>query len=250
MTVPPVRIRHPQRSSSSSLGAASAAFRNQLEESSSLNNDYFALRHGQSLANVAQIIVSNPEIACHNYGLSEVGKEQAKTAGATVVQHYTQSSHPQNYYKGVLLLSSDLLRAKETAEIVAEALQAASIPLYYDNHHNDVVIETRLRERGFGAWDGGSDKHYPDVWKDDAMDPTHEIQGVESVLSVMDRATQCIREWDTLVQNHMVICVAHGDVLQILQTAFTKLDGSKHRTLEHLETATLRRLELATNKQP
>jgi probable phosphoglycerate mutase len=249
IVVPPVRLRHQQRSSSSSL-AASAAFRNQLEESSSLNNDYFALRHGQSLANVAQIIASNPELACHNYGLSEVGKEQAKMAGATVVELYnTQSQHPQkNYnYEGILLLSSDLLRAKETAEIVAEALQAASIPLYYDN----VVIETRLRERGFGAWDGGSDKHYPDVWKDDAMDPTHEIQGVESVLSVMDRATQCIREWDTLVPNQMmVICVAHGDVLQILQTAFTKLDGSKHRTLEHLETATLRRLELATDTQP
>ena len=48
--------------------------------------------------------------------------------------------------------------------------------------------------------------------------------------------------WDQKVKNYMVICVAHGDVLQILQTAFAKIDGSLHRTLPHLETASLRQL--------
>jgi broad specificity phosphatase PhoE len=232
----------------SSLAASSFGYRNHLEEASCLKNDFFAMRHGQSMANVAGLIASNPNIACTAYGLSTVGKEQAIQAGATVVERYQQQQQEimkanGNCYQGVLILSSDLLRAKETAETVAKAVQKALIPLYDDR----VVIETRLRERGFGEWDGGSDEHYQDVWKEDVMDPTHEIKSVESVLSVMDRASTSVLEWDEKVQNHFIICVAHGDVLQILQTAFSKLDGSKHRTLDHLETATLRPLLLEAN---
>ena len=40
----------------------------------------------------------------------------------------------------------------------------------------------------------------------------------------------------------MVVLVAHGDVLQIAQTAFADVDPRTHRSLEHLETATLRKL--------
>ena len=36
--------------------------------------------------------------------------------------------------------------------------------------------------------------------------------------------------------------VAHGDVLQILQTHFAGVDVSAHRQLDHLPTATLREL--------
>jgi glucosyl-3-phosphoglycerate phosphatase len=195
------------------------------------------------MANVAKVIASNPEIACTNYGLSDLGKEQARAAGETLVhfyhQHQSDNSETKKY-KGVLILASDLLRAKETAQAVADSVTKALIPLYTDG----IIIETRLRERGFGQWDGGSDTHYQDVWNDDAVDPTHEIKNVESVMAVTDRATRCIVEWDSQIEDYLVICVAHGDVLQILQTAFHKMDGSKHRTLDHLETATLRPLVL------
>jgi broad specificity phosphatase PhoE len=40
----------------------------------------------------------------------------------------------------------------------------------------------------------------------------------------------------------MVVLVSHGDVLQILQTAFEGLDPSKHRSIPHLPTAELRQL--------
>ena len=40
----------------------------------------------------------------------------------------------------------------------------------------------------------------------------------------------------------MVVLVAHGDVLQILQTSFARVDVRQHRSLEHLQTATLREL--------
>ena len=43
----------------------------------SLRNRFFVLRHGQSLGNVAKIIVSDAKNGCSDYGLSDIGKEQA-----------------------------------------------------------------------------------------------------------------------------------------------------------------------------
>lgn len=220
-----------------------------LEYEAGLQNNYFALRHGQSKANVAKIIASNPEVACSQYGLSPLGQEQARAAGRDVVSCYLSEQEKGSGFSGICLLASDLLRAKETAEAVAAAIQnhndstsgsSIQIPLYQEQ----VIIETRLRERGFGEWDLTSDDNYNEVWKDDVVDPTHTLCGVESVNSVMDRVTECVLDWDDSLENYMIVCVAHGDVLQILQTSFSKLDGSKHRTLEHLETARLRKLEL------
>ena len=217
-------------------------FKNRLlSEQLQTKNDFCALRHGQSMANVEGLIASNPQVAIHKYGLSKVGQQQAQKAGQDVVDRFKSFSKQQQHpLEKVLILTSDLLRAKETAAAVANACIQQGVPLYQDR----LVIDTRLRERRFGNWDLKSDVHYQDVWDDDAKDPFHTINEVESVMSVMDRSTQCVIEWNDKVENHLIVCTAHGDVLQILQTAFSKLDGSKHRSLEHLETATLRPLEL------
>jgi broad specificity phosphatase PhoE len=235
-------------SGSTTQSASPNTTSNHLAELSQLHNQFVALRHGQSLANVAGIIAADPSVACHQYGLSEVGRVQARQAGLDAVHLYRSGAHD-----GVAILASDLLRAQETATIMweafvqaqsrqeQEATAADSIPVYT----NAVVTETRLRERGFGSWDGTSDAHYALVWNDDALDSSHTIQGVESVDSTMDRTTRCIVEWDQRLRNHLIFCVAHGDVLQILQTAFSKMDGRLHRSLEHLETAQVRLLQLS-----
>jgi len=215
---------------------SSSANPNHLINTSTLLNDFCALRHGQSMANVAKIISSNPEVATVQHGLSDVGKEQAANAGEQIVEYYRQYD-----YDGLVILASDFKRAKETAEIVADCCLLEGLPLY----DKQVIIETRLRERWFGDWDGGSDEHYENVWKDDAVDPFHSIKNVEPVNNVMDRTTTCVLEWDKDFTKHLILLVAHGDVLQITQTAFAKMDGSLHRTCEHLETATLRPLVLA-----
>ena len=219
----------------------------------SLKNTYSVLRHGQSQANVAKLIASSPEIATKKYGLSEKGKEQAAKAVDDVIQNFHRINNEQRSrpLKAVLFLASDLLRAEETAQIVQRKLEEAGIPLYQNEDlgvKDGFVIETRMRERWFGDWDETSDTNYANVWKDDAVDPNHKIKGVESVNEVMERITSCVQEWDQRVEDCFIICVAHGDVLQILQTAFAKMDGSKHRTLEHLETAKLRCLKLAAKQ--
>lgn len=190
-------------------------------------NDYGCLRHGQSLANVDHLIVSNPAVAVHAYGLSQVGHDQARRAADSVVA--------QNR-SGVVLVASDFLRAKETAEVVERACQDAGVPV-------QLAFDERLRERQFGDWDMTSDDNYQRVWDDDAMDPWHTNNNVESVMSTRNRTLECIQEWDAKVTNKTIVCVAHGDVLQILQTAFEQVNASDHRSLPPLETATYRRLE-------
>lgn len=223
---------------------------NHLLNISQLRNDYYVLRHGQSKANVDKVISSNPAVATVQHGLSEVGRKQASIAAASLVDTYHAGKEGQPY-KGIIILSSDFLRAKETANSVLTSFLTNNIQVNCmisgeKELGNQVIIERRLRERWFGNFDGGSDDHYKDVWKDDALDPSHTKEEVESVNSVMNRTTKCILEWDDKVSNYLVILVAHGDVLQICQTAFAKMDGSKHRTVAHLETATPRQLNLMT----
>ena len=228
-------------------------------------NEYYALRHGQSLANVAGIIVSNPEIACVDYGLSDTGRQQAHRAGKDVVQTFVEQHQQNNNQRrskcrGLVIVSSDFLRAKETAQHVLEAVQnetVARIPVY----HNQVLYVPWLRERRFGDWDGTKDANYAKVWQDDVAgndesDESNQSKQVESVESVRDRVLQGLIDLEQELRQqlqddqddsldeacYMVICVAHGDVLQILQTAFCGMDCRLHRSLPHLETATLRPL--------
>ena len=70
---------------------------------------YFALRHGESLANVAGIISSDPKISIPRHGLSEKGKGQAQKTGAKLVATLDGP---------VLIVSSDFKRARETADLL------------------------------------------------------------------------------------------------------------------------------------
>ena len=56
------------------------------DDNGNLQNSYCALRHGQSLANVAKIISSDPKISTVEHGLSEFGHQQAIDAGREFAQ--------------------------------------------------------------------------------------------------------------------------------------------------------------------
>jgi len=114
-----------------------------------------------------------------------------------------------------------------------------------------VNVDPRLRERFFGAFNGESDDNYNRVWENDAVSADHTSWDVESVNSVMRRTSHLVLDLESKVLHSNdvskwnCLLVAHGDVLQIMQTAFCKIDGTKHRGLPHLDTAAIRALELA-----
>lgn len=205
-----------------------------------LTHGYYALRHGESLANVAHVISSDPRVATVRHGLSARGREQAAAAAASVAAEAAAAG-----FDGVAIVSSDLRRAWQTASIARAHLLAAGVRVWPEASG---VLEARaLRERSFGDLDGGPDDRYPDVWVHDAVSAAHTEYAVEPIDSVLQRARGVVDELERALPSGrwMVVLVAHGDVLQIAQTAFAGVDPRAHRSLDHLPTATLRLLARA-----
>ncbi|MGI9317035.1 MAG: histidine phosphatase family protein [bacterium] len=198
---------------------------NQLLTVNTLSNRFFAMRHGHSEANESGLVISDPKWGVSNYGLSPRGRFQ--------VEKSVQGKHSLD--ADTWLVSSDFKRAMETTQLLQELLQS-KYPIRW---------ESRLRERFFGQYDRGPDIVYPQVWERDSEDPWQTIQDVESANAVMTRATELVIELDRQHLNANILLVAHGDILQILQTAFAREDASRHRQLKHLETAEIRALTLS-----
>jgi broad specificity phosphatase PhoE len=236
---------------------------NLLPKAKRLQTSFIVLRHGQSVANVEGIISSRPDVSIHKHGLTEAGREQAVEAGAEILsklQYLQKEEHPANggrTLEGVAIVCSDYKRAKETADIVAECIMAAQGDLKVKVYYNAAVVDERLRERGFGDLHGLSDDNYQQVWTLDSKDSTHTEWNVESTNSVLRRTTELVCEMEEKLKDECgsdkgkfwaCVLVAHGDVLQILQTAFANINVKQHRTLLHLKTAVPRDLILTTDQ--
>ena len=198
---------------------------NHLQNLTALKNRYFVMRHGKSLANQLGLIVSSPENGVNSYGLNTDGQGQ-------VINNVADNSALADVS---LILSSDFQRTRETAEITHEVLGCTE----------EVVFHKHLRERFFGDLELTSHDQYQKVWDEDALDGSHTRFGVESTEAVMERITSLITTLDGYFTDTSFLLVSHGDTLQILQTAFAKLEAGQHRSLPHLETAEVRELVLS-----
>jgi len=191
---------------------------NNIKDIKKLNNTYYVIRHGQSRANIKKLIMSSPKYAVKNYGLSELGKQQARDS----------IKANKDLDKDTIIYSSDFKRARETAEIVRAHIKAKPI-----------TLSKQLRERYFGKYDRTSDKNYDKVWELDINGkPLGEI---ESVYSVADRATKLILDLEKKYKGKKIVLAAHGDIVNILLTCFNKKDPKFHHTLFSLKTAELRK---------
>lgn len=195
---------------------------NHLAGMTELRNRYFLMRHGQSKANAAKIIVSSLASDCRgDYGLTALGRTQA-----------LKSARDSGLAGGTVIFTSPFARARETAEIVREHLKAPQI-----------TVADALGERYFGDFNEASTANYETVWSADAAG-RHE-DDVEQVTAVLDRVTAFVAGLDGHHDGRDILLVSHGDILQILQAGFTKLDPRGHRGIEHLETAEIRPVSLA-----
>jgi probable phosphoglycerate mutase len=198
-----------------------------LRQLSVLANRYSAMRHGQSRANAAGLIVSRIETdRGGDYGLTELGRKQVVTAAQA-------APLPAE----TVICSSDFARARETAQIVREQLGAAPVEL-----------AEALRERSFGTWDGTTAANYAHVWAADVNPPCPDAgvggTGVESASAVLDRTAAFVLDLERRYRDRDILLVSHGDTLQILQAGFQRMDPAAHRRLPELGTAEIRRLTL------
>ena len=107
------------------------------------------------------------------------------------------------------IYASDLLRARQTAELLAEPL---GLP---------VILEPRLREMNLGAWEGMlSDEikaRYPHELAERSRDPVHtQAPGGESPLQVAARVIAAANEIGVRHRDETVMIVAHGVPLAVL----------------------------------
>lgn len=184
-------------------------------------NQWYCLRHGQSTANVSQTIASDPATATQKFGLTDTGRQQVENTMAS------QSALTSD----TRIITSDFLRARQTAQLAAEFLSCA-----------EPSTNELLRERWFGEWDNASATHYEDVWAFDKNDPNHTEFGVESVTAVARRIGTLIEQIEDKFSDQVFLVVSHGDPLQILECVFRNQNIAHHRDLPSLNTAELRQL--------
>lgn len=169
------------------------------------------LRHGQTHYNVASRMQGQLDT-----DLTEYGVAQAKTAAQALA-----SRDP------LLIRSSDLRRARDTAQALAEV---TGLP---------VETDIRLRETHLGDWQGLSHLDVDDrmpgargIWRDDA---TWTPPGGESRVDVANRALPLVAEivaqtphWGAGEHpDRPVILVAHGGVIAAMTAGLLALPTEK-----------------------
>lgn len=192
-----------------------------------LKNRYFVLRHGESKANVAEIILSHLENGVkEEYTLTEKGEEQVSNS---VEKMKSEDLLDEN----TTIYSSPFSRCKKTAEIAKEILGVK----------DEIHFDDRLRERNFGDLEKTHNSNYQKVWDKDIENPHHKHNNVESAYEVQERTRSLIEELEEKFNGQKILLVSHGDALQILQTGFLGKSPKEHRQLEHLKTAEIRELK-------
>lgn len=148
------------------------------------------LRHGETDWNFQQKYQGHRDIP-----LNARGREQAQKVARTIIDENIEAVY-----------SSDLSRARETAEIIAGYFE---LP---------VIIDPRLREFSFGEWEGKTFNEvyheYPveyHDWYENTMD--FKVPGGESMRQLLERVWLALRD---ISRRHSgtVLVVAHGGVLR------------------------------------
>lgn len=192
-------------------------------------NQYYALRHGISLANEQNIIISHPENGVPGWGLSERGEAECRRLLAPA-----QVRGAPFTAADAVVYTSDFRRAAQTATIFCE-LNGLAPP----------TVDGRLRERHFGDLEKGSAAGYELVWQRDVDDDSHDFQGCESISRLSLRLRDLLDDLDTRWRGKRIVLVSHGDPLQVIQALLLGMRCNEHRTFPPLGNAELRRLEVS-----
>jgi alpha-ribazole phosphatase len=162
------------------------------------------VRHGETQWNRDLKVQGHLDIL-----LSETGRDQAKLLARRLAS-----------WKIGAVYSSDLARARETAEIIA------------GHHHLPVTAVRGLREGSFGAWEGLSlaeiREQFAENYSAYRENPvTTQPQDGESCSEVAFRAQAAVNEIARAHPGETVLIVSHGGTLKTILCGFLELDLSR-----------------------
>lgn len=161
----------------------------------------YMVRHGQSVDNAHKIVSGR-----HETPLSELGKEQARAAG----QHARGLALD-------LIVASPLMRAQQTAKIIAEAIGYPEA---------DIVTIPELAERDLGNLEGTSYAQNPML--NGNFPATDHIIGVEKLEPFYHRVQHALRQVMHYKKHHRILIVCHVGVGRMLRTI---AEGKKPLTM-------------------
>lgn len=156
------------------------------------------VRHGETAWNVEKRLQGQLDVP-----LNAVGEAQARATA--------QGLEGQRF---AALYSSDLSRARQTAEAIA---QVVNLPIH---------LQAQLRERQYGIFERltytEAEARYPSEYaRLHARDPDFVIPQGESLRQMVQRVGSCLR---SLVADHpgqQILLVAHGGVLDAIRRIVT-----------------------------
>lgn len=159
-------------------------------------NKYFLLRHGESTSNQKNIVSSFPEKTKNP--LTSKGKKQVKDLISDLKLKNID-----------LIFASDILRTKQTAQIISEEL---GIEVQYDQ---------RLREIDAGVLNGKKLSEYGDFWETQKERFEKRVPEGENYTDVKKRVYQFIREIDQKYEDKNILIVSHSCPLAMLKGALS-----------------------------
>jgi len=152
------------------------------------------VRHGQSEWNAAGLMQGQtPHVR-----LTALGHTQADAAAAELADLGPGA-----------LISSDLVRALQTAEHCA---RATGLP---------IVTSTALREQGYGALEGRPSRELWDIV--DWTDPHWSAPGGESLAELHGRVEAFLKDLSTEPPADVIALVTHGDTIRAAQAVVAGL---------------------------
>jgi probable phosphoglycerate mutase len=154
------------------------------------------VRHGESEWNLAGRLQGQTG----NVPLTPAGRRQAQAAADLLAGREITAVH-----------SSDLVRARQTAEVVAAAVR------------RPVCLDPRLREQCYGELEGRPSADLLAEAPYDFTDPDARAAGGESLRDVHTRMAACLAEYVERYRGGEVVLVGHGDAIRVGLAALTGL---------------------------
>ena len=171
------------------------------------------LRHGQTAANAQSLLQGRIDLS-----LDEVGVEQARKCG-----EYLRAA-----YNDLVVISSPLIRAQQTAGAVSDSVE----------------IDERFIELDYGDWDGVAladvDQQQWAQWRND---PSFRPPNGETLLELDARVQPALHELMEVAKKHTVVVVSHVSPIKS-GVAWAMGVGPETSWRMHLERASICRIAI------
>lgn len=189
----------------------------------------YLIRHGRQNSTLCNV----------NVPLADAGKEQAHLAGKRLASYGIDAVY-----------SSDLIRARETAEIIKEEIVAAGTG--HLEKTSQVQVRSDLREIDFGELEGKADSVIKEEYRDflarrDRLEEDLAFPGGECGADVIVRMNRVLAELEEKCYENVVI-VTHGGAIRSILTEVLNMDPA-NKLLISLSLENTSITELLYNKQ-